>query len=273
MDSLGIVCSLLFIISVVIVGVLIYSNSKCRRIVSENSERVRALVKLNRQFAFKVLKPRYLFLYKCNSKRQLERFSHSDYLVSLINETPKYFDNLVSDVNYNIAEYGKYTLQVEGLKSTATAEQCASLRINLTKFIKIEEQVFQKLVLLSPQMELNIVCKASYTSPQGRNHYHLEKNFDFYALKKLIERAKREKENQASRKYQIGLERAKMTDSLRYDILKRDGFRCQICGSTQKDGVKLHVDHIYPVSKGGRTVPENLQTLCERCNMGKSNKT
>ena len=63
-----------------------------------------------------------------------------------------------------------------------------------------------------------------------------------------------------------------LTDSLRYDILRRDGFKCQICGSTAKDGVKLHVDHIIPVSKGGKTEPKNLRTLCDRCNLGKSDK-
>ena len=70
----------------------------------------------------------------------------------------------------------------------------------------------------------------------------------------------------------VAQERAKLGDSLRYDILRRDNFRCQICGATQQDGYKLHVDHIVPVSKGGRTEPGNLRTLCERCNMGKSDK-
>lgn len=43
-------------------------------------------------------------------------------------------------------------------------------------------------------------------------------------------------------------QRKLMTDSLRYDILKRDGFRCVICGRTANDGVKLHVDHIIPIA-------------------------
>ena len=47
--------------------------------------------------------------------------------------------------------------------------------------------------------------------------------------------------------------------SLRYDILKRDGFRCVICGRTANDGVKLHVDHIIPIAKVEKTVKENLQ--------------
>ena len=63
-----------------------------------------------------------------------------------------------------------------------------------------------------------------------------------------------------------------MTDSLRYDVLKRDGFKCQICGASAQDGATLHVDHIIPVSKGGKTEMSNLQTLCDRCNLGKSNK-
>ena len=41
---------------------------------------------------------------------------------------------------------------------------------------------------------------------------------------------------------------------------------------TAKDGVKLHVDHIIPVYKGGKTTMSNLQTLCDRCNLGKSDK-
>jgi len=36
------------------------------------------------------------------------------------------------------------------------------------------------------------------------------------------------------------------------------------------DGVCLHVDHVKPWGKGGETVLENLQILCDVCNIGKS---
>lgn len=60
---------------------------------------------------------------------------------------------------------------------------------------------------------------------------------------------------------------------LRYKVLKRDNFKCSICGrSPAKDiNIELHVDHIIPYSKGGETVIENLRTLCSDCNLGKSN--
>ena len=79
---------------------------------------------------------------------------------------------------------------------------------------------------------------------------------------------------QGNKKFRISslIERSKMSDSIRYDVLRRDNYKCRICGASAEDGAKLHVDHIIPVSKGGKTELNNLQTLCERCNMGKSNK-
>ena len=85
-------------------------------------------------------------------------------------------------------------------------------------------------------------------------------------------KSKKELKAKQSYEYRVKSERAKMTDSLRYDVLKRDGFKCQICGASAQDGATLHVDHIIPVSKGGKTEMSNLQTLCDRCNLGKSNK-
>ena len=50
-------------------------------------------------------------------------------------------------------------------------------------------------------------------------------------------------------------------------VYKRDGGRCVYCGSTEN----LQLDHIIPFSKGGATTLENLQLLCQKCNLGKSN--
>jgi hypothetical protein len=56
----------------------------------------------------------------------------------------------------------------------------------------------------------------------------------------------------------------------RFEILKRDGFRCQLCGASSENGSQLHVDHRIPIAKGGSNEDDNLWTLCERCNLGKS---
>lgn len=61
---------------------------------------------------------------------------------------------------------------------------------------------------------------------------------------------------------------------LRWRILNRDRFVCRNCGASPAKGhdVELQVDHIVPWSKGGETVLDNLQTLCSKCNLGKSNE-
>ena len=59
---------------------------------------------------------------------------------------------------------------------------------------------------------------------------------------------------------------------LRFLVMKRDNFKCCACGASPATDprVVLHVDHIVPWAKGGRTEMDNLQTLCANCNQGKS---
>jgi hypothetical protein len=60
---------------------------------------------------------------------------------------------------------------------------------------------------------------------------------------------------------------------LRFLVMRRDNFRCRICGAVQNAhlDVRLDIDHILAWDSGGETVMDNLQTLCNRCNGGKSN--
>lgn len=65
-----------------------------------------------------------------------------------------------------------------------------------------------------------------------------------------------------------------MTARLRGHIKHRDNYTCLKCGVSvaAEPHLLLEVDHIMPVSKGGLSVPENLQTLCWRCNRRKGAK-
>jgi uncharacterized protein YozE (UPF0346 family) len=63
--------------------------------------------------------------------------------------------------------------------------------------------------------------------------------------------------------------RGAISPKLRFEVFKRDEYRCRICGSSAQDGVQLEVDHVHPVSKGGTSDMANLQTLCKPCNRGK----
>jgi len=58
---------------------------------------------------------------------------------------------------------------------------------------------------------------------------------------------------------------------LRYQVLERDGGVCVLDGEGPPE-FTLHMDHIVPLSRGGTTTLDNLQTLCSRCNLGKGNR-
>lgn len=62
--------------------------------------------------------------------------------------------------------------------------------------------------------------------------------------------------------------RSEMSLNKRYKILKRDNFRCVICGRRPPE-VDLCVDHIKAVANGGTNEESNLRTLCNDCNSGK----
>lgn len=69
-------------------------------------------------------------------------------------------------------------------------------------------------------------------------------------------------------------QRTLMTPKLREFIKHRDNYTCCQCGNSTyaEPNLLLEIDHIIPVSKGGLTEKNNLQTLCWKCNRSKSNK-
>jgi hypothetical protein len=61
---------------------------------------------------------------------------------------------------------------------------------------------------------------------------------------------------------------------LRFRVLYRDRFKCVLCGDHPARNMEciLQVDHLIPWSKGGKTLEENLRTLCATCNVGRGNR-
>lgn len=64
------------------------------------------------------------------------------------------------------------------------------------------------------------------------------------------------------------VKRKPLGNKIRFEVFRRDSFKCQYCGKSAPD-IVLNVDHINPVSKGGTNDIFNLITSCFECNQGK----
>ena len=63
-----------------------------------------------------------------------------------------------------------------------------------------------------------------------------------------------------------------VSGSMRYDVLAKTKGICAACGVKASSGYPMQIDHIIPKSLGGKSVLENLQPLCFRCNAAKRNR-
>lgn len=61
---------------------------------------------------------------------------------------------------------------------------------------------------------------------------------------------------------------------VRRQVLLRDGYRCRYCGTRVEDGDwYFHIDHVTPISQGGKNGMDNLVTACPSCNLKKGGRT
>ena len=256
---------ILIVGAVIITLVIIRGN--CLYKVQCNSTRLRILNSINGQYSFNTDICSLTYNVTTETKRQFDRFDFDGHMQSLIRENMDYFTNQINKCEYNRDKYTEYMNMVQLITTDSIKSDAMRCELSTNLFTKIENNLMKKSIK-NASTSFGATCWLSYTSPKGRSSYRCHHDYSYEEIKTAYKNANRRNITKES----IAYERAMVTDSLRYDIFKRDGFRCQICGRSQKDGVVLRLDHIVPVSKGGKTVPSNLRTLCDRCNIGKSDK-
>lgn len=223
----------------------------------------RALSALKKSCHFdKGIKPRYEYKISVNSRKQLERYDFDRFFLDEFSRNGGALNATLNSALKNEKQYRKYCAEAEKLLGVRPGDAAR------VRFLDPLEIKMCKRRLLKPITVPTFHCEAEYTSPKGQSHYSRSADYSLRQMEALGKQYQKNVEYQNSKAYQRSL----MTASMRYDIMKRDHFRCVLCGRTAQEGAKLHVDHILPVAKGGLTVPENLRTLCDRCNLGKSDK-
>lgn len=225
--------------------------------ISETSEAYRTVLLLNEKYKFEELQHEYEYTDWVDSKAKFDKYDFSKFLeLVMVNEFEDIYEELIFRAADNATKYKNYIDEFSQIKYS-TSESVS--------YQKIERKMCE-IRKANPVIEPRIKCCVRYVSPAGRNSYYdyvvygekeIDEQVDIY-----LDRLKK----QESAQYQ----RTLMSPKLRYEILRRDNFKCVICGRSADDGITLHVDHIMPVSKGGKTVESNLRTLCADCNLGKS---
>ncbi|MBR0256284.1 MAG: HNH endonuclease [Synergistaceae bacterium] len=217
-------------------------------------------------------------------RRQLEQSVKYNRLCEMLKELKPYSTSISLTLN-SLNEFRAYNKTVA--LDVAYGEICAkyqffadshfldrfyavtALPANASDYVRRKEEEVYQLVDKAVHTPVRVVW--IYTSPAGRNRYYDAADITFAELQEY-KRHRNLRQQDTMEQYRREIERQMITPGLRYDIMRRDNFRCQICGRTAQDGVKLEVDHKKPIAKGGRTEPNNLWTLCWDCNRGKGAK-
>ena len=176
------------------------------------------------------------------------------------------FSQLFND--FSAAEEGKSLLLAERQKILDSIDNLVPEFIKKNDYIRFVNRVGFDNIDMSDLYFPRY--KFLYVSPGGNSSITCEVILDLKNLSDFVNFLSEKIEFKKSVKGQRSLMNAK----LRQYIKERDHYTCQLCGISTKDEphLLLEIDHIKPISQGGITTEDNLQTLCWKCNRKKGAK-
>lgn len=250
-------------------------NRKYVDFVNEHSLAIRAIKELNSKYQFS---PIYPLIYKnCyDSTRNFEDISCKDYLIYQFHLNTLSVRRIIKSRNNNISKEIDYKSKVDLAKDKLGNFDVSIEDLDEEKMRNIESIVFNDLI---EKANTDFYAEVHLHLTRGRMHRVIDEKKESFDLNEIIDALKSIDSSKLKdgRRFYSGevwdsierVERAKVSNELRQEIFERDGYTCVNCGSTEKES--LEIDHIKPISKGGKTEPGNLQTLCRNCNIRKGN--
>ncbi len=255
-----------------LVWVLVFSHRR-RRIVAESSAALASLRRVNEEWNPRLIYPstiNHQWVDWVNSKAQMDRYDLTKLLWHNLASDEGYFDAQIQAQLQAMIAYREYS-EVMADVGQAHLGGSNSSRIKQSRYDRIEAKLFRSQQIPAFTYRARIRCEVRYTSPKGQNSYWRFQEWDFEGLYREFQEMRQVREEQSTTKFLRRQERQRVTARVRYEVFTRDGHRCRVCGNTS-EVEPLHVDHIVPISKGGRSDLDNLQTLCQSCNLGKSDR-
>lgn len=264
----GIIAVIVFVIVIIVNSI----RNKYSEFVTKNSVSLKRLSEINKKYNF----------YKCENHDEKHTYDNNAYYNTiscrdyLIYELQFKKGIILRDINYvskNKSDYVIYCNEVKTIDGFGTFD--APTKGYILKYLKSTEKKLFENNKLHPitEFQIRVTLKCAYMN--GNVYNSKSQIFTPDQIKFLVNRLEDKNGNFYNDRMiweaLCRVERGKVSNNMRFKIYERDGYRCRKCG---KFGIKndLEIDHIKPIAKGGKTVYENLQTLCKSCNKEKGAK-
>lgn len=262
--------SLFFILGLIglvvfIVFCIIYKDYES--FVLNHSILLKNVKKVNSKYNFNTIKSFHM-KHSYDNEDYFNNVSPKDYLTYQLQFIQYDVKKNIRDVFENLNNYDLYVADIKDITCFYNYD------VDVTKkFRKLLQNIENKLYdksLLKPIIDFRIKVDLVLTNINGSFKRSKHEEFNVEIIEDIIYRLN-DKYNGRFNDKSIWdsvsiVERAKVSNKMRFAVYKKDNNRCVKCGSRYN----LEVDHIMPIAKGGKTTFNNLQTLCKRCNGLKS---
>ena len=177
----------------------------------------------------------------------------------------------INKAKANKQKYDEYMSEVSRAATFGTFDIPKTYRRK--KLAAIEKNLFRRQIL-KPVIEFKLIVTLHCAKMSGEIYAVKQGIFGAEKIKALIARINNKRgyfyNDRGVWDALCRVERGKVSNKMRFSVYERDGYRCKICGMSGAF-CDLEIDHIKPISKGGKSTYDNLQTLCRRCNKMKGN--
>ena len=256
---------LILLLALLIFNIIVYNIHK--NFVTDHSILLHNLRNVNAKYHFNHIEP-FNFIMNIDNESYYNNVSPYDYLIYQLQYCTK---NVKYNIGLTIDNANKYDFYIENIdKIREFGKYDFDIKKKSIRLLnKIEKEIYNK-SLINPTIIFGINVKIVLTNINGDYKTSKSNRFDLACIEDVIARLSNKTNNRFNDeriwKSISNVERARVSNKMRFSIFSRDHSRCVKCGSAHN----LEIDHIIPISKGGKSTYDNLQTLCKRCNMNKS---
>lgn len=246
-------------------------EKKYKDFIDKNSVALEIVKEINRKYKYYPYVSFDLF-HVYDNRNFFDTISCEDYLIYDLQFNKRKVLEQINRIEYNKKIYLDYKKEVNNSLSFGIYKT-NPLKMNIKKLKSMEIEAVNKILWHQPK-ELTITVDLRFE----KDRFGIIGKHQVFSTSKLLELIDRISKKNGNFFLDRNIwesicrvERGKVSNKLRFKVYARDGYRCRCC-KRKFESKFLEVDHILPISKGGKSTIDNLQTLCHNCNQAKGTK-